>query len=340
MAEFTKIQWCDFTFNPWLGCSKVHAGCLNCYAEADMDKRRRRVQWGANGTRSKTSDTYWKDPYRWAMQSRNSYAAWMRDNVGLFSGLDTVKAFQKPKVFCASLADVFEDWRGEILNHKGEILSRREGDRHIEITMDDLRYDLFSIIDDTSELDWLLLTKRPENILKMWPKDNCYYAGIPGPLGGRNARRNVWLGTSVSDQATAFRAVHELLRCRGLSQVLFLSIEPLIGPVNLLQVFGGDYQAFQLGIDWVIVGGESGPYARPCNVKWIHDIVRQCQSAGVPVFVKQLGSKVIDANIGWPDGTQIPSIGGQVGLADKKGGNPSEWPESIRLREWPKPRSV
>lgn len=148
MGETTKIQWTDHTFNPWIGCARVAPGCVNCYAEADMDRRRGRVKWGPHGTRSRTSDDYWHEPAKWNKQAEAS-------------GI-------RQRVFCASLADVFEDWGIEpILDHRGEVIIGPDGLRRI--TMTDLRRDLFALIDQTPWLDWLLLTKRPENIIKMWP---------------------------------------------------------------------------------------------------------------------------------------------------------------------------
>lgn len=146
MAE-TKIQWADYTFNPWIGCTKVHTGCANCYAEADMDKRRGRVRWGPHGTRSRTSDDYWKEPLKWNRQAkpitdlrklkagRTGRFYWKdtlarpsfihgttehHDDLGtILSGggnmqMSCFRSFvpDRPRVFCASLADVFEDWDG------------------------------------------------------------------------------------------------------------------------------------------------------------------------------------------------------------------------------------
>lgn len=325
MAELTKIQWTDHTFNPWIGCSKVHTGCANCYAEADMDHRRHRAKWGPNGTRSKTTESYWNEPLKWNREAK-------RDGV-------------RRKVFCASLADVFEDWHGPILNSKGETMSRVEGACEVVITMNDLRRQLFQLIDATPNLDWLLLTKRPENIRGMWAAS--YYietvpdinytrdrtVHVPFPL-----RKNVWLGTSVSDQATLEKALLGILGCRDISPVLFLSMEPLLGNVNVNlkyrcprcnplisephKVLGKD------GIDWVIVGGESGPNARECDPSWIKDIASQCRDAGVPCFVKQLGANIAD---------RFGKLGFEAleRVKDKKGGDPSEWPEELRVREWP-----
>lgn len=316
MAEVTKIQWCDHTFNPWMGCTKVAAECAHCYAEEQMDKRWGKVEWGPRGQRIKTSQSNWHQPIRW-----NDEAA---------------AAGVRRRVFCASLADVFED-RPEL---------------HL------WRAHLFAIIDTTPHLDWLLLTKRPENIRRMWV------------LEANKQRKNVWLGTSAGTEETAKKAIPHLLECRNLSPVLFLSCEPLLGKgvlqwreygdeedvivaplVGVRQVWRHD-RAFNIPerneqcqrVDWVIVGGESGPSARSCNVAWIRGIVQYCKSAAVPVFVKQLGAKPVQ--YGSCDCGRIehgrchvecPSVKPQpLKLKDSKGGDPAEWPEDLRVREFPK----
>lgn len=147
MGKNSSIQWCDHTFNPWIGCTRVHAGCANCYAEADMANRRGRVVWGPNGTRSRTSGGYWRQPLAWDREAA-------RDG-------------KRRRVFCASFADVFETWTGPILNHRREFLladgttTTKPPDRMVALTMEMLRNGLFDIIDRTPHLDWLLLTKRP-----------------------------------------------------------------------------------------------------------------------------------------------------------------------------------
>lgn len=156
-------------------------------------------------------------------------------------------------------------------------------------------------------------------------------------------RSNCWLGTSIACQDDVDKNIPELLKCRDLCAGLFLSIEPLIGPVDLDTCWpggmpspgGGPYAA---GIDQVIVGGESGPHSRPCNVDWIRSIARQCDEAGVLCMVKQLGANVIDTNttsathfdesMCWPDATKTSHH--KVLLRDKKGGDPAEWPEDLR----------
>jgi protein gp37 len=181
MAENTKIQWCDHTFNPWIGCTKVAEGCKFCYAEELMANRYKKVKWGPLGTRVRTKT--WGDPVRWNKQA---------DKEGV-----------RKKVFCASLADVFED--------RDELIPWRK--------------DLFKLMDDTPNLDWLLLTKRPENIGLMWPLDG-------------DRRMNVWLGTSISTQIELEEAAKPLIALKDLCAFTFLSLEPQIEAIDCAQDYG------------------------------------------------------------------------------------------------------
>ena len=273
MAENSKIEWTDHTFNAWIGCTKVSPACKNCYAERDFDHRYGKAKWGAHGTRVITSDANWKKPLAW-------------DRAARAEGI-------RLKVFCASLADVFEDWQGPILSSDGTIMGKdyRASAGKNRLTMQDVRQRLFAIIDATPNLDWLLLTKRPENIAKMWP---AYFPGgyiaEAGEMNQEGPRENVWLGCSVENEEWAYKRIPALLKCRGLSPVLFLSCEPLVGPVDLGGFFSdtpGD--TFDPGIDWVIAGGESGPDARPCDPGWFRDLEYQCAMAGIPFHFKQWG---------------------------------------------------
>jgi len=173
------------------------------------------------------------------------------------------------RVFCGSMCDVFED-------HSG---------------LDGQRGKLWDLIGETPNLDWLLLTKRPENI-----------AGMCGVLGASN----VWLGTSVEDLTRGLYRVPLLLRLPA--TIRFLSLEPLLEPVRLV-LHSADPTGW---IDWVIVGGESGPGARPMDQGWARDILRKCRALRVPFFMKQLG--------GHPD----------------KRDDLREWPEDLRVRELPR----
>lgn len=284
MAEITKIAWTDHTFNPWRGCEhardpdgNVHPACVPCYAEA-MSKRNPKLlgTWGGEsegGKRVKGPDAYWQQPFKWNREAR--------------------AAGERRRVFCLSLGDVFEDWKGPIFDIKGNVLRRDPAqpiDSHHPLdrpyplpegqlihpqfpntTMDDLRRSLFELIDATPHLDWLLLTKRPENVRRMWPE--VYGAGscspayvsfgeVIGPDYTPEYRRsNVWLGTSISDQHTADVWVTRLLECRDLCQLLFLSIEPLLSPIDLLRIekqvgtAKGGVPALPF-IGWVIIGND------------------------------------------------------------------------------------
>lgn len=272
MGENSKIEWTDHTFNPWIGCTKVHAGCANCYAESMMDKRWQRVQWGPNGTRVVAAESAWRNPIKWNREAE--------------------KSGRRARVFCASLADVFEDWQGPMFNANGSQLyiERNSGcvyDSEIHegcdpLTMGDCRRQVFALIDATPWLDWILVTKRPENVPGIWRI----------PANGRDPsdplvlrRDNVMLLTSVSDQATADKQIDPLLGCRDLVRIVGLSVEPLLGPLDLgLRNWAADY-----GLGWVIVGGESGLGARPMHPDWVRFIRDDCNAAGVPFFFKQWG---------------------------------------------------
>jgi len=306
MAEDSGISWTDNTFNPWMGCTKVSPACKFCYAERDMDHRHGKVAWGPNGTRVLTTTT-WPKPVRW-----NKDAAIMRKRI---------------RVFCASLADVFEEWDGPIVNATGEKLFWQTKGRwdlclpkslakknrsDAPVTMSDIRVRLFNLIDATPNLDWLLLTKRPENILRMWPRKleqpSDDWCNRHLDSAGRHRllyRHNVWLGTSVESQEYADMRIPELLKCRDLAPVLFLSCEPLVGPVNLhpwLCYMGDIAKPEQRyserickpsgSIDWVITGGESGPEARPNHPEWFRSLREQSKAAGVPFHFKQWGEWV------------------------------------------------
>jgi protein gp37 len=318
MAENSKIEWTDHTFNHVIGCTKVAAGCANCYAERDFDKRRRFAQWGPHGTRVLTSEAYWRKPLKWNREA---------EQTGV-----------RKRVFCASLADVFEEWDGNfpdnppgvhggvrcLVDHDGDRLCTRVGVERAKqwpdepgwrpYTMVDARGNLFELIDATPWLDWLLLTKRPENVLRMWPAQTLRIDPEPW-------RRNVWLGASIANQEDANRNVPELLKCRDLSPVLFVSAEPLLGPVNL---FAPTLKHYQSGhpserLDWVIVGGESGPGARPFDMDWARSLRDQCARYGMAFFMKQTGSV-------WAKAHGIPGKGDRL----------EDLPEDLRIRDFPK----
>lgn len=314
MAE-SKIEWTDYTFNPWIGCSKVSPGCANCYAERDFDQRKGRAKWGPNGSRSKTSADYWKQPLKWNKAAEAAEIEVCNHNHLIASdpNVALMDPPERPRVFCASLADVFEDWDGRIVNHEGAELAWCETDHRFirphgwceglevgPVTMADLRRDLFALIDATPYLDWLLVTKRPENIIDMWPvaADGDYHYRHDGLDDLRPHRKNVWLLTSVENQETYDQRAHDLYHgCRDLVPVLGFSAEPMLGPIKLWHDFDGKKtRNWQDCFDWVICGGESGTNARPMHPDWARGLRDQCQAADVPFFFKQHGEWLPSAN--------------------------------------------
>ena len=285
MAENTKIEWCDHTFNPWEGCQKVGPGCDNCYAETRNARFAggAAINWGPGAPRRRTSASNWANPLQWNREAKLQHDAWegfKAQHPGLTDEAMIAKGFikpRRPRVFCASLADVFDNavdpqWRA----------------------------DLFALIQKTPYLDWLLLTKRIGNVTPMLAAmahgndpDLRLLDMMPFP--------NVWIGATIVNQAEADRDIPKLLAVPA--RVRFLSMEPLMGPVELrLQrpAREDDRQdmdgwcthittAAGAGIHWVIVGGESGPGARPMSPDWARNLRGQCEAAGVPFLFKQWG---------------------------------------------------
>lgn len=251
----TKIEWADHTFNPWIGCTKVSPACDNCYAEVSMPAKMQRVAWGPNAERRRTSESNWQQPLRWDKEAA-------RLNV-------------RTRVFCASLADVF--------------------DNTVPVQW---REDLFKLIDQTPRLDWLLLTKRIGNVGNM----------LPVPFDFDRLYPNVWIGATICNQEEADRDIRKLLDTPAAKR--FVSMEPLLGPVDLTNIpmpgSGHGHHEFdpiitgnalsrhgwKPSIDWVIVGGESGQNARPMHPAWARSLRDQCAAAGVPFLFKQWGEWV------------------------------------------------
>lgn len=297
MSE-TKIEWADYTFNPWVGCSKVSPACKNCYAEG-WAKRSGLVKWGDQAERRRTSEANWRQPLKWNKQAK--------------------KAGERRRVFCASLADVFED--------------------HSTI-MPGWRADLGRLILDTPNLDWLLLTKRPENVMRLAPDFWIYFGGVISGFP-----KNVWIGTTVENQEMADKRIPELLKIPA--AVRFLSVEPMLGPIDLLMsVNGYDRHGYRKpfhkalhDLHWVIVGGESGPNSRTTQIEWLDGLIWQCRMAQIPVFVKQLGAAFSDPENGIAGRSlKVPSEAAPLisrRLVDRKGGDMSEWPMGLHHRQFP-----
>ena len=266
--------------------------------------------------------------------------------------------YRPPMVFVNDMSDLFEDFGGAVVDHTGKRLSR--DDPYRWLTLDDLRREAFQLIDECPHLVFQVLTKRPENVRCMWLPETEH---MPDSLPHDHLphRDNVHLGVSISDQETADKNIPRLLKCRDLAGKLFVSYEPALGPVDFTRIKVGDcprynclsgtfeligYRPFGPApprIDQVIIGGESGPNARPCDLQWIRDAVRQCKAAGVACFVKQLGANasandVIDAADYFPQPVRL-SPGSRPGVArvhlkHPKGGDMNEWPDDLRVREF------
>jgi protein gp37 len=331
VAERSSISWTHSTFNPWIGCTKVSPGCDRCYAEA-LDNRHRwggEAHWGAGVPRRRTSLSNWKLPEKWERKAKATG--------------------QRHLVFCASLADVFDN-------------EAPEGARE----------DLWQLIRATPHLTWQLVTKRIGNAARMLPAD--WYPGYP----------NVWLLSTIVNQEEADRDLPKLLAVPA--RIHGVSYEPALDWVNwqpwLPEVGDSAYcstckrrkkpvgRSAPMGmslcddectgyreapspsdlwpresrrefgyphdlanaprIDWIIVGGESGNGSRQFPVSWARHTIGQCRAAGVPVFVKQLGTNPL---IALEDGFDPEALKAAHGT---KWDKPEQWPEWLRVQEFPK----
>lgn len=291
MAEKSGIAWTRSTFNPWIGCTKIGPGCDHCYAEA-LDKRMRygkAVHWGVGVPRHRTSEGNWRLPLKWDALAKAERLLKERAPGHDFSG-----PLGFWPVFCASLADVFDNeipWRW--------------------------RVELWQLIEKTPNLSWLLVTKRIGNVYGMVPW--AWQARFPD---------NVRLLITVCNQEEADRDIPKLLSlpCKN-----GISYEPALGPVDwapwLLPSI--PFPRSHPFVQWIIVGGESTQgkgTARPFEIDWAYSTITQCRSAGVPVFVKQLGDRPH-----WP--TRLGPMG--CALKARGGSDPSEWLSDLRVQEFP-----
>lgn len=325
----TTIQWTDETWNPVTGCSRVSEGCRHCYIERTP-------------------------PFRMGGRKLGDPVQLHHDR------LEQPLHWKKPRrVFVNSLSDLFhEDVPGDFINkvfammalcpqHTFQILTKRP---HRALS--------FLSIDGAGNAvrgrAWEMLGYLPN-----YDHDDVLHRPWPLP--------NVWLGVSVEDQQTADERIPILLQTPA--AVRWVSAEPLLGPINLDRIDGAvldpDYKGLHISaliggsktqtpwhLNWVVVGGESGSKGRSCDLAWIRSIVRQCKSAAVPCFVKQLGDYVLDRNdagfdgempTDWPMDTDVDDPanewdwqGAKIRIRlNKKGGDPAEWPEDLRVREFP-----
>lgn len=292
MAENTKIEWAHHTFNPWYGCQRVGPGCDHCYAEG-WAKRSGLVQWGAGADRRRSSDAIWKKPLKWNAEA---------ERLGV-----------RYRVFCASLADVFDNavpasWRA----------------------------DLFQLIERTPHLDWLVVTKRVGNVAPMMLEVARQLFWLDH-LDAPHLPSNVWLGITVVNQQEADRDIPRLLALPA--RVRFLSVEPLLGPVDLrFHIFSEPTGNFRThagkrqmelrkpadgGLHWVIVGGESGHGARPMHPNWARRLRDQCLSSDVAFLFKQWGEWAPRSGLLTGGGTDFVALDPEC----------KRWPHVTRLGE-------
>jgi protein gp37 len=321
----TTIEWTDRTWNPIRGCSRVSEGCRHCYAESIAA----RFSLPGNSFHGFAERT--PDGPRWT-----GAVTLLKDR------LPEPFSWKKPqRVFVNSMSDLFHE------------------------ELPDAAIDqVFAVMALTPRQTYQVLTKRAERMLAYFRSFDgqtafdrafnlCAWASglcegltpreVAGPIEQiQRGLPNVWLGVSVEDQAAADARIPLLLQTPA--AVRFISAEPLLDYVNLRCLNPGDIDALSPvawpALDWVIVGGESGAGARPFDIAWARAIVAQCQVAGVACFVKQLGANVhsSDRHFTFPPRarylhTEQPLYG--VKLRDKKGGDPAEWPEDLRVREFP-----
>lgn len=338
----TAIQWTDRVWNPVIGCSRVSAGCTNCYAERDAARKSTNPKVPAYAGLA----SFTPGGPRWSGEVRERPEK-----------LAEPLSWQKPqRVFVNSMSDLFH-----------------------EDVPDMAIAAVFGVMAACQHMDFQVLTKRPERMRRWFalaaeqqkPTTYGWCTGVAflNMLRGEQYREawrsrfttmgpwplpNVHLGVSVEDQATADERIPILLDTPA--AVRWVSAEPLLGPVDLrspaaiacrtdprpcwcgchitcLDTCSRPHPhplpAGHLGIDWVVVGGESGPGARACDIEWIRSVVRQCREPSVPVFVKQLGARVIGRDC------EHGRAGASCGFLDRRGGDPAEWPDDLRWRQFP-----
>jgi Bacteriophage protein gp37 len=307
----TKIEWTDRTWNPVIGCQKNSPECDNCYA-AELAQSARMQQF-----------PQYQEVKNW------DKAVFVRNQ------LIKPLTWKEPSMIFLSMGDLF---------------FHTIADEEID--------EIFAIVALTQRHTYQFLTKFPiraekyfsncRNRLRMKIVDVGRAIGIAPEIyevwetfDFDDILPNLWLGTSTGLQNSLDNKVPWLLKTRA--TLKFLSCEPLLEPLNLRKYLGlcsgcqscqftGNHQLSKSGISWVIVGGESGSKARPCNLDWIRSIVNQCRQANVPVFVKQLGAIPIESTP-YIDGVAQNHF--QLNLKDRKGGDISEFPEDLRIRQFP-----
>ncbi len=332
MADGTKIEWTDATWNPVTGCSVVSPGCTNCYAMTLAGTRLRHIASRAGLTRDSKAGPVWTGEVRLNEEWLTQPLRWRAPRM--------VFVCAHGDLFHASVPDEWIDRVFAVMalapQHVFQVLTKRarrmreylSGDRDGRVAR--------ACVD--------LWTDGAVKPTADWPVESIGDIDMPDDLKMRCwPLSHVWLGVSVEDQARANERIPELLETPA--AVRWVSAEPLLGPVDFREIavdgvltvdaLTGIHSDDENGpitgvvgspdphIDWIVVGGESGPGARPMQVGWARAIVEQCKASGTKCFMKQLGADPV-----WEDGAFL-------NLRDRKGGDPSEWPADLRIQQLP-----
>lgn len=320
MSANSKIQWTHHTYNPWLGCRKVCDECDKCYIVHQTPLRVRNIKHGSQ--RHRCADSTLRQPYSWNKRAICCHCGYAEligsDDCRKCGNNFSEETRQRPRVFCLSLGDWLDN----------------------EVPIEWFA-DLLKVVFETQNLDWLLLTKRPQN----WEKRvrQVIHAGLVPEITSRLCMWlggvppvNIWIGVSAGVDARPALAIPALTH--------FLSCEPMLRPLDT-------QSAHMTFFDWIIFGGESDVkgQARQFDLIDLDRGLRFCRAHGIPAFVKQLGAHPVYSHdvydhgyvvaSGWADHVTFPG-GHTVKLRDSHGGDWYEWPEDLRIREFPKPREA
>jgi len=320
MGEHSNIQWTDSTWNPIVGCTIVSPGCTNCYAMKWAHSGMKRIKHYDGTTKVVNGHAIWTGLVRQAPEHI----------------IMAPLKWKKPRrIFVNSMSDLFhedvpDEWIDRVFavmalspQHVFQVLTKRSKRMRGYC----LRQKINEIVWDKAD-EFACDLRLPEN------HPSCDYL-LGGKAGAAWPLSNIWLGVSCEDQTRADERIPDLLATPA--AVRFVSAEPLLEDINFRRLritpthhtiidglAGYDLESGgHTKLDWIIVGGESGPGSRPFNLAWARSIIAQCKAAGVPVFMKQVGADPFtNDNL-------------YMTLKDRKGGDPLEWPEDLRVRQMP-----
>ena len=307
MSVTSKISWCDSTWSPLVGCSRVSSGCANCYAVKEVRRLsgnphpKIAADFAGLVERHGNGQLDWTGQVRVFQDRLRQPLHWKRPR----------------RIFVNSMSDVFHE------NVPFHVID-----------------DIFDIMKRAHWHTFQVLTKRPARMAQWADSTNARHDDILGGYEGPGIP-NIWLGVSVETQATADERIPWLLKIP--TAVRFISAEPLLAPIDLRAYLPmgpwhdprGDHWCVECSrwkgaLDWVICGGESGPKARPCDLDWLRSVVQQCQVSGVPCWVKQVGR--------WPYEVSELDRAYPLKTKHKAGADPAEWPSDLQVQQMPEGR--